>query len=154
MKGNNRVIEFLNDVLTGELTSVNQYFIHAKMCQNWGYRALAAHIRKESIDEMKHADSLIERILFLEGIPNVQRYNKVNVGESLKEQFELDLQLEYDAVARLNTTVALCREVGDNASRELVERILISEEQHIDWLETQLGLIRTIGEAMYAAQQL
>lgn len=154
MKGNDRVIELLNEVLTAELTAINQYFIHAKMCANWGYTKVAQKVRLESIDEMKHADSLIERILFLEGIPNVQRYNKVNVGESLKEQFELDLQLEYDAVARLNTTVALCREVGDNASRELVERILISEEQHIDWLETQLGLIRTIGEAMYAAQQL
>jgi len=154
MKGNDKIIQALNDVLTAELTAINQYFIHAKMCANWGYTKVAQKVRLESIDEMKHADSLIERILFLEGIPNVQRYNKVNVGESLKEQFELDLQLEYDAVARLNTTVALCREVGDNASRELVERILISEEQHIDWLETQLGLIRTIGEAMYAAQQL
>lgn len=154
MKGNDKIIQALNDVLTAELTAINQYFIHAKMCANWGFTKVAQKVRLESIDEMKHADSLIERILFLEGIPNVQRYNKVNVGESLKEQFELDLQLEYDAVARLNTTVALCRELGDNASRELVERILISEEQHIDWLETQLGLIRTIGEGMYAAQQL
>lgn len=154
MKGNDKIIQALNDVLTAELTAINQYFIHAKMCQNWGYSKVASKVRAESIDEMKHADSLIERILFLEGIPNVQRYNKITVGETLKEQFELDLKLEYDAVARLNQSVALARDLGDNATRELLERILISEEQHIDWLETQLGLIRSLGEPMYSAQQL
>lgn len=154
MKGNDKIIQALNDVLTAELTAINQYFIHAKMCANWGYTKIAAKVRAESIDEMRHADNLIERILFLDGIPNVQRYSKINVGESLKEQFELDLKLEYDAVARLNTIIALCRDLGDNASRELLDRILVSEETHIDWLETQLSLIQSLGEPMYAAQQL
>jgi bacterioferritin len=154
MKGHDKIIQALNDVLTAELTAINQYFIHAKMCANWGYNKIAGKVRAESIDEMKHADSLIERILFLDGIPNVQRYNKITVGETLKEQFELDLKLEYDAVARLNQSIALARDLGDNATRELLERILISEEQHIDWLETQLNLIQALGEPMYSAQQL
>ena len=154
MKGHDKILHALNDVLTAELTAINQYFIHAKMCKNWGFEKIAAKVRAESIDEMKHADRLIERILFLDGIPNVQRYNKINVGETVKEQFELDLKLEYDAVARFNTSIALCRDLGDNASRELLERMLVSEEGHVDWLETQLGLIRTLGEPMYCAQQL
>lgn len=154
MKGNDKVIQTLNDVLTAELTSINQYFIHAKMCQNWGYTKLAKKIRDESIDEMKHADKLIERILFLEGVPNVQRLNKINVGETVREQFELDLKLELDAISRFNAGVALARDVGDNASRELLERMLISEEEHTDWLETQLSLISQLGEPMYCAQQL
>jgi len=154
MKGNDKIIQALNDVLTAELTAINQYFIHAKMCANWGYHKIAAKVRAESIDEMKHADKLIERILFLEGIPNVQRYAKVNVGESVKEQFELDVQVEYEAVARFNQGIALCRDLGDNATREMLERMLVSEEEHVDWLETQLGLIRTLGEPMYCAQQL
>ena len=154
MKGNDKVIQTLNDILTAELTSINQYFIHAKMNANWGFKKLAAKIRDESIDEMKHADKLIERILVLDGVPNVQRLNKVNVGETVKEQFELDLKLEFDAIARFNTGIALARELGDNASRELLERMLISEEEHTDWLETQLGLIEKLGEPMYCAQQL
>jgi bacterioferritin len=154
MKGNDKVIQTLNDILTAELTSINQYFIHAKMNANWGFTKLAKKIRDESIDEMKHADKLIERILFLDGVPNVQRLNKVNVGETVKEQFELDLKLEFDAIARFNTGIALARELGDNASRELLERMLISEEEHTDWLETQLGLIEKLGEPMYCAQQL
>ena len=154
MKGNDKVIQTLNDVLTAELTAINQYFIHAKMCQNWGYNKLAKKIRDESIDEMKHADKLIERILFLEGIPNVQRLNKVNVGETVREQFELDLKLEHDAIGRFNAGIALARDLGDNASRELLERMLISEEEHADWLETQLSLISQLGEPMYCAQQL
>ncbi|MDC0718539.1 bacterioferritin [Nannocystis bainbridge] len=154
MKGNDKILNALNEVLTAELTAINQYFIHAKMCKNWGYSKIASKIRAESIDEMKHADDLIERILFLEGIPNVQRYNKVNVGESVKEQFELDLKLEYDAVQRFNNGIAMCRDLGDNATRELLERMLISEEEHVDWLETQLGLIQALGEPMYCAQQL
>ena len=154
MKGNKKVLEFLNDVLTGELTSVNQYFIHAKMCKNWGYMGLASRIRKESIEEMKHADDLIERILYLEGVPNLQRLYKVNVGETVPEQLKLDRQLEVDAVARLNKGIALCTEVGDNGSRELVEDILVSEEEHLDWLETQIHLVETIGEAHYLAQQV
>jgi len=154
MKGNDKVIQTLNDILTAELTSINQYFIHAKMNANWGFKKLATKIRDESIDEMKHADKLIERILFLDGVPNVQRLNKVNVGETVKEQFELDLKLEHDAILRFNTGVALARDLGDNASRELLERMLISEEEHADWLETQLGLINQLGEPMYCAQQL
>ena len=154
MKGHDKIIQALNDVLTAELTAINQYFIHAKMCANWGYNKIAGKVRAESIDEMKHADSLIERILFLDGIPNVQRYNKITVGETLKEQFELDLKLEYDAVARLNQSIALARDLGDNATRELLERILISEEQHIDWLETQLQLIERVGLPNYCQSHM
>ncbi|MEO6025387.1 MAG: bacterioferritin [Candidatus Binatia bacterium] len=154
MKGNKKVIELLNDVLTGELTSVNQYFIHAKMCKNWGYLRLASHIRKESIDEMKHADELIERILYLDGVPNLQRLYKVNVGETVPEQFKLDRQVEVDAVARLNNGIKLCTELGDNGTREMLEDILVSEEHHLDWLETQIGLVESIGAAHYLAQQV
>jgi bacterioferritin len=139
MKGHKKVIELLNDVLTGELTSVNQYFIHAKMCKNWGYRGLAARVKKESIDEMKHADELIERILYLDGVPNLQRLHKVNVGETVPEQLKLDRQLEVDAVARLNKGIALCTEVGDNGSRELLEDILVSEEKK--WQKNKKSLI-------------
>ena len=154
MKGNKKVLELLNEVLTGELTSVNQYFIHAKMCKNWGYLGLASRIRKESIDEMKHADELIERILYLDGVPNLQRLYKVNVGETVPEQLKLDRQVEVDAVARLNNGIKLCTEVGDNGTREMLEDILVSEEHHLDWLETQISLIETIGAAHYLAQQV
>jgi bacterioferritin len=154
MKGHDKILHALNDVLTAELTAINQYFIHAKMLKNWGYTKIAAKVYAESIDEMKHADELIERILFLDGIPNVQRYGKINVGESVKEQFELDLKMEYEAVTRFNTTIALARDLGDNATRELLERMLVSEEHHVDWLETQLGLIKDLGEQMYQAQQI
>ena len=154
MKGHKKVLELLNEVLTGELTSVNQYFLHAKMCRNWGYLRLAESIRKESIGEMKHADELIERILYLEGVPNLQRLSKVNVGESVPEQLRLDRETEVDAIARLNKGIALCVEVGDNGSRDLLERILTSEEDHLDWLETQLSLVTSLGEANYLAQQL
>jgi bacterioferritin len=154
MQGNPRIIEMLNDVLTAELTAINQYFIHAKMCENWGYGRLAGHIRDESIDEMKHADAIIERILFLEGVPNMQRLFPVRVGETVKEQFELDLQVEYEAVKRFNDGVALAVEVADNATRHMLEAMLVSEEDHADWLETQLELIRQIGEQNYLAQQL
>ena len=154
MKGNKKVLELLNEVLTGELTSVNQYFLHAKMCRNWGYLRLAERIHKESIDEMKHADELIERILYLEGIPNVQRLFKVSVGETVAEQLTLDRATEVEAVGRLNKGIALCVDVGDNGSRELLEKILVSEEEHLDWLETQLSLIESIGETQYLAQQL
>jgi bacterioferritin len=154
MKGNKKIIELLNDVLTSELTSVNQYFLHAKMCRNWGYLRLAEIIRKESIDEMKHADELIERILYLEGLPNLQRLSKVSVGETLPEQLRLDRDTEVEAIARLNKDIALCVELGDNGSRELLERILTGEEEHLDWLETQLALIATLGDVQYLAQQL
>ena len=154
MKGNDDVLTILNEVLTGELTAINQYFVHAKMCDNWGYERLAEHIKDESIDEMKHADSLIERILFLEGVPNMQRLYPVRVGETVKEQFELDLQVEVEAVKRFNDGIALAVEVGDNATRHMLEEMLVSEEDHADWLETQLESMRQVGEQNYLAQQL
>jgi bacterioferritin len=154
MKGKPEIVDLLNEVLTAELTAINQYFIHAKMLKNWGLMRLAAKVRHESIDEMKHADELIERILFLEGIPNLQRLGKVNVGENPKEQFELDLALEHDALARLNRGVALCRDLGDNGTRSMLEHILVSEEEHTDWLQTQLDLMARLGEQNYLAQQL
>ena len=154
MQGDPAIIEMLNDVLTAELTAINQYFIHAKMCDNWGYDRLAEHIKNESIDEMKHADSIIERILFLEGVPNMQRLYPVRVGETVKEQFELDLAVEIEAVKRFNDGVALAVEVGDNATRHMLEEMLVSEEDHADWLETQLEAMRQVGEQNYLAQQL
>ncbi|MDG1959308.1 MAG: bacterioferritin [Candidatus Binatia bacterium] len=154
MKGNKKVIEALNDVLTSELTAVNQYFVHYRMQQNWGYERLAAHSREESIGEMKHADNLIERILYLDGIPNLQRLNKVGVGETVKEQLESDLALEVDAIARLQNSVKTAFEAADTGSRELFEHILVSEEEHLDFLETQLSLIGELGESIYLAQQM
>jgi bacterioferritin len=154
VQGDPQVLELLNDVLTSELTAVNQYFIHAKTCENWGYDRLAGHIRHESIDEMKHAEILIDRILFLEGVPNMQRLFPIRVGETVHEQFELDLAVEHQAVTRLNAGIAACVTVGDNASRALLERILVAEEDHADWLETQLEAMRQVGEQNYLAQQL
>ena len=151
---NPQVIKALNEVLTGELTAINQYFIHAKMCKDWGYLKLHTYVRNESIDEMKHAESLIDRILYLGGIPNVQRLYKVNVGETVKEQFELDLALEYEALPRLQNGIELCREHRDEGSRALLEQILISEEEHIDWLESQLELINQVGLEIYLSQQI
>jgi bacterioferritin len=154
MKGQSRLIEALNEILTGELTAINQYFIHAKMCDNWGYDRLAHKVREESMEEMKHADELIERILFLEGVPNMQRLDKVRVGETVREQFTLDLKLEQAAVARFNKTIALAVELADNTSRELLAGMLKSEEEHVDWLESQLELIEQVGEQNYLAQQI
>jgi len=154
MQGNPRVVEALNDVLTAELTAVNQYFAHSKMCENWGYARLAKHHRDESIGEMKDADEVIERILYLEGVPNMQRLGTVGVGETVPEQLRLDLELEREAITRLNRAIALCVDEGDNGSRELLEEILEGEEEHADWLETQLHLLAEIGEAHYLAQQV
>jgi bacterioferritin len=154
VKADPAIIDLLNQVLTNELTAVNQYFLHARICENWGYERLYEKFRQESIDEMKDADELIERILYLEGLPNVQRYNKVNVGESVPEMFQLDLQLEKDAIAALNDGIALCREKGDNGSAELLEDVLEGEEDHADWLETQLTAIDQIGAQNYLAEQL
>ena len=148
------IIKALNEVLTGELTAINQYFIHAKMCKDWGYLKLHTYVRNESIDEMKHAESLIDRILYLGGVPNVQRLYKVNVGETVKEQFELDLALEYEALPRLQNGIELCRQHKDEGSRSLLEQILISEEDHIDWLESQLELIKQVGLENYLTQQI
>lgn len=149
-----KIIVLLNEVLTGELTAVNQYFLHAKMCANWGLSKLAAKVRAESIDEMRHAEQLIDRILYLGGVPNVQRLGKVNIGETVPEQFACDLAVELEAIPRLNEGIALCREVGDNGTRALLEGILVSEEEHLDWLEAQLELIDRLGVQNYLAQQL
>jgi len=154
MKGNEEVLNLLNNLLTNELTAINQYFLHAKMCHNWGFERLAAKIRDESIDEMKHADEVVTRILFLEGIPNMQRYHKLHVGETVKEQFESDLQLEYAAIAFLNQGIEASRKAGDNATESMMTKILVSEEDHTDWLESQLELIRQVGEQNYLAQQI
>jgi bacterioferritin len=154
MKGDPKVIELLNAVLTAELTAINQYFIHARMCENWGYARLWKKIRAESIDEMKHADALIARILFLEGVPNLQKLGKVNVGETVPEQFKLDLEVEHDAIQMLNDGIERCRATGDNGSRELLEDILSAEEEHTNWLETQLQLIESLGEKHYLAHQM
>jgi bacterioferritin len=154
MRGHDEVIELLNEVLTGELTAINQYFLHAKMCDNWGYKRLAAHVRDESIDEMKHAESLTERLLYLEGVPNLQRLSPLRIGETVPEQLGNDLAVEMAALQRLNDGIALCARLGDNGTRELLEDILVEEENHVDWLETQLETIRQIGIEHYLAQQL
>jgi len=154
MKGDAKLIDALNEVLTGELTGINQYFVHAKMCDNWGYERLAEIDRKESMEEMKHADKLIERILYLEGVPNMQRLFKVLVGETVPEQLKLDLGLETEAVERLNKTIELAVKVHDNGTRDLLEDILESEENHVNWLEAQLELIEQVGVQNYLAQQI
>jgi bacterioferritin len=154
MKGSKKVIDALNDILGGELIGINQYFLHSKMCKNWGFDRVAEVDYKESIGEMKHADELVERILFLDGVPNLQKLGKINVGETVPEQMKFDLALEMDAVAKLNQAIALCVAEGDNASRDLLEDILEDEEEHVDWLETQLGLIAKLGETQYLAEQM
>jgi bacterioferritin len=154
MKGHAKVLEILNDLLTNELTSVNQYFIHARMCENWGYKHLGQKVREESIDEMKHADRLIQRILYLEGVPNLQKLNKVNVGQTVQEQLTLDLDLEKGAIKFLNDGIETVRSLGDHGSFELMVDILTSEEEHADWLEAQLALIDQVGLQNYLAQQI
>ena len=154
MKGDATVIDILNDVLTAELTAINQYFVHAEMCENWGYERLLKIISKESIDEMKHAEALIERVLFLEGIPNVQRLGKITIGESVPEILKLDYALELEALPRLNAGIETCRELGDNNSRHLLEEILEDEEKHVDWLEAQLSLLEQVGVQNYLAEQM
>jgi bacterioferritin len=154
MKGDKKIIEILNDVLTSELTAINQYFVHAEMCENWGYERLSKVIRKHSLGEMKHAEELIERVLFLEGTPNVQRLGKINIGENVPEQLKVDLALEMVAVSRLNPAIETCRELGDNNTRHLLEEILEDEEEHIDWIESQIALIEQVGAGNYLAQQI
>lgn len=154
MKGNDKVIDALNDALTIELTAINQYFCQAKMVKNWGYDKLAKKHYAESIGEMKHAEYLIDRILFLEGVPEIARYDVIRVGSNVQEQFEFDLQLEMKGVQTYNAAVDLCLQVKDGGTRELLERILVESEEHVDWLETQLGVIKEIGLAEYLSQQL
>jgi bacterioferritin len=149
MKGDPKVIEHLNKSLYNELTAINQYFLHSRMYRNWGYAELAEHEYKESIDEMKHADRLIERILFLDGLPNLQQLGKLLIGEKPSEAMACDLKLEQLAIPDLKAAIAYCESCGDYVSRELFVAILDSEEEHIDWLETQLGLIKQLGEANY-----
>ena len=154
MKGDAEVIEFLNEALTAELTAINQYFIHAKMNSNWGYKRMAKRFYEDSIDEMKDAEKLIDRILYLEGVPNLQRYNTVAVGETVPEQLELDRQTEVAAVERYNRGIELAVSKRDNGTRELLEDRLTDEESHLDWIETQLSAIDDIGLQNYLAEQL
>jgi bacterioferritin len=154
MQGNPKVIAALNEALREELQAINQYFLHAEMCENWHYNKLGDYIKKQSIDEMKHAEVLIERILFLDGVPNLTEPMRLTIGKNVKEQFESDLHLEVEAVGMYNQAVRTCREEGDNASRELFERLLKDEEAHVDWLEAQLYQIGEIGYERYLSQQI
>jgi len=154
MQGDPQVIEALNEVLTSELTAINQYFIHHKMCENWGYERLSKQKRGESLDEMKHADQVIERILYFDGVPNMQRMNPVRVGEDPIEQHKLDLALETEAIERLNQAIALCRDKADNGTRDLLEQILANEEEGADWLEAQLHIVDEVGRENYLAEQI
>ncbi len=154
MRRDNAIVELLNDVLTAELTSVNQYFVDSKMLGNWGYERLAEKFRDESISEMKDADELIGRILFLEGVPNLQRLGTLRVGEDVAEKLQAALDLEYESIERLNNGIATCVAAGDNGTRELLDGILEGEEEFADWLETQQELIRQVGDAHYLAQNI
>jgi bacterioferritin len=154
MKGKPEVIEALAKMLKEELGAISEYFIHAEMCESWGYKKLSEHTKKESINEMKHAEKLIERILFLEGTPNLNDMPKLNVGKDVKAQFANDLALEKSAVVEYNTAIATCRKAGDNASADLLQVILEDEEEHVDFLEEQLSLIENIGIQNYLAQQV
>ena len=154
MQGNDEIIELLNEVLTAELTAVNQYFLDSRMLSNWGYERLGKRFYEESLDEMKDADQLIERILYFDGMPNLQRLGTLRVGETAPEKLTAALDLEKEAIERLNRGIALCVAQGDNGSRELLEDILEGEEEHADWLESQLELISQVGEAHYLAQQI
>ena len=154
MRGDERVIAYLQEGLKGELTAIDQYFLHAEMCENWGYQRLAKITRKESIEEMRHAEALIERILYLDGSPNMTELFPLRIGASVRQQLENDLAVEYDAVPRLNKAINAAVEAGDNGSRDLFERILVDEEHHIDYLEAQLHMIREMGYENYLAQHI
>ena len=154
MKGDAKVLDALNRALTVELTAINQYFCQAKMCKNWGYQKLAKKHYEESMGEMKHAEKLIDRILFLEGVPEIARYDVIRVGSDVKEQFANDLQLEMKGVNLYNEAIQLCISVKEGGSRELLEHILVDSEEHVDWLETQLGLIKAVGLENYLTEQM
>jgi bacterioferritin len=154
MKGNEKVLAYLQEVLTAELTAINQYFLHAEMLENWGYKRLGKQTKKESIEEMQHAEKLLERMLYLEGSPNMSKLFDIRIGQNVKAQLENDLAVEYDAVPRLNKAIAAAVEAGDNGSRELFEKILLDEEHHVDFLEAQLGMIKEIGYENYLAQHI
>ncbi|NUW30170.1 bacterioferritin [Nonomuraea sp. SMC257] len=152
MQGDKQIIELLNEQLTAELTAINQYFLHAKMQENWGYTKLAKHTRDESIDEMRHAERLTDRILFLEGLPNYQRLGTLHIGQTVEEQLKADLEVELSVVQRLRPAITLMREKGDVTSARIFEEILADEEHHIDYLETELALIHSLGEQLYLAR--
>jgi bacterioferritin len=154
MQGDSEIIAALNDVLTGELTAINQYFVHYKMLENWGYLRIAKKKREESIEEMKHADKVIERILYLDGIPNLQRLSPVRVGQEAVEMHQLDLELEREAITRLNKAIVLCLDKRDAGTRELLEHVLKEEEDSVEWLEAQLSIIKDIGRERYLSEQL
>jgi bacterioferritin len=154
MQGNPKIIDALNAGLTIELTAINQYFCQAKMCKNWGFDKLAAKHYEESMGEMKHAELLIDRILFLEGVPEIARYDVIRVGSDVKEQLENDLQLEMKGVKAYNEAVTLCSQLNDGATRDMLEKILVESEEHVDWLETQLGLIQHVGLQNYLQSQM
>ncbi len=154
MKGSQKVVDLLNSVLTNELTAISQYFLHARMCENWGYERLWHKLRDESIDEMKHADEVIERILYLEGLPNLQKLGNINVGQTVDEQLKLDLALEAEAIPVLNKGIELCRAEGDNGTADMLEDILEDEEEHANWLEAQASLIKQAGLQNYLSEQI
>jgi bacterioferritin len=154
MRGDERVLDFLNEQLTAELTAINQYFLHAKMQENYGWTKVAAHTKAESIDEMRHAEILTDRILFLDGLPNYQRLFTIRVGQTIVEMFTADLQVEIEAIDRLRRGIDVMREVGDHTSRRLFEDILADEETHVDYLETQLALVEQVGEQLYLSTLL
>ena len=154
MQGQPQIVELLNSVLRKELTGVNQYFVHAKMCENWGYQVLAKVNRDEAMDEMKHAEKIIDRILFLDGTPNMSSYDRIMIGNNIKQQLESDLALEMAALQVLGPGVKLCLEMGDTGSRELLEHIIVDEEQHVDWIEAQLHKIDELGYENYLAEQI
>lgn len=154
MKGDSKVIEYLNQALRNELTAINQYFLHSRMYKDWGFKVLADHEYHESIDEMKHADAIIERILFLEGLPNLQDMGKLFIGEHTQEMLECDLRLENQAIPLLREAIAYCESIKDYVSRDLFDDILSSEEEHVDWLETQLSLIKVVGIENYLQKNI
>jgi bacterioferritin len=154
MKGNDQVLAYLQEVLKAELTAINQYFLHAEMLENWGYKKLAAHTRKESIEEMRHAEALLERMLYLDGSPNMSELFPLRIGQNVRAQLENDLALEYEAVPRLNKAINCAVEAADNGSRDLFEKILVDEEEHVDYLEAQLHQIKEMGYENYLAQQI